>query len=536
MDVAAIKHVASNFAKLDKFKGVNLKRWQKKFHFLLSSMTVVYVLTNPIPEDGSDDVTMEQIRKRAKWDSYDYVCKGLILNEAKYMAEVASSKKLLVSNFTNYKMTDSRPVMKQYNELLGILKSKDKALDKFNVFKTEVKLQQGSQIKRFRNDRGGEYMDTLYFQSVGIIHETTSLYTPQQNGMSERENRDAIFDEYRLSLVHRPSLKIPNKTIDIGGSVVPEEVTEEVVQQPEPKLRKIKRNRAPKDFRPEFQLYLIKGTMDETAFLNGELDKEVYMNQPQGFIMPGLLYKSASSKLLPSSKLLSHVEFMLVTIEAPPPYLPAPSQPDHQLKCVETTSPRSHDRVTPQGDGVTTNLDDVKICWLKNPKLISTGITWKILSKLLLIMPLDEAGGDQNPFYFESEFINTSVPEELEIAKDAKLNPFKEVLVFRKMVEFLGAIPINLKGNMWESEDMIEKKIDWNKPPKEGDGFWHIMFELIDPDGEKLYKIRRVQELLGFPLGLFLDDNLASLSRFFFDIEQLKDNLCSVLEDPGVLY
>ncbi|GJR32865.1 MAK10-like protein [Tanacetum coccineum] len=42
--------------------------------------------------------------------------------------------------------------------------------------------------------------------------------------------------------------------------------------------------------------------------------------------------------------------------------------------------------------------------------------------------------------------------------------------LFRKMVEFLGAIPINLKGNMWESEDLIEKKIDWNKPPKEGDG------------------------------------------------------------------
>ncbi|GKA77293.1 zinc finger, CCHC-type containing protein [Tanacetum coccineum] len=41
--------------------------------------------------------------------------------EAKYMVEDASSKKFLVSNFTNYKMTDSRPVMEQYNELLGIL-------------------------------------------------------------------------------------------------------------------------------------------------------------------------------------------------------------------------------------------------------------------------------------------------------------------------------------------------------------------------------------------------------------------------------
>lgn len=70
-----------------------------------------------------------------------------------------------------------------------LLHTKDEALDKFKVFKTEVELQLGSLIKRLRTDRGGEYMDTQYFQSVGIIHETTTPYTPQQNGISERKNR-----------------------------------------------------------------------------------------------------------------------------------------------------------------------------------------------------------------------------------------------------------------------------------------------------------------------------------------------------------
>ncbi|GJU38183.1 MAK10-like protein [Tanacetum coccineum] len=51
-------------------------------------------------------------------------------------------------------------------------------------------------------------------------------------------------------------------------------------------------------------------------------------------------------------------------------------------------------------------------------------------------------------------------PRKWEIARDAELKPFKDVLVFRKMVEFLGAIPINLKGNMWELEELIEKRID----------------------------------------------------------------------------
>ncbi|GJS93161.1 hypothetical protein Tco_0800129 [Tanacetum coccineum] len=138
-----MKHMVANFFKLDKFEGVDFKKWQKKMQFLLSTMSVVHVLTTPMPEDG-ENATVEQIQKRSKWENDDYVCRGIILNgmslslfdiyqnvesgkelwdslEAKYMDEDASSKRFLVSDFTNYKMTDSRPIMEQYNELLGIL-------------------------------------------------------------------------------------------------------------------------------------------------------------------------------------------------------------------------------------------------------------------------------------------------------------------------------------------------------------------------------------------------------------------------------
>ncbi|GKB92811.1 zinc finger, CCHC-type containing protein, partial [Tanacetum coccineum] len=75
---------------------------------------------------------------------------------------------------------------------------------------------------------------------------------------------DAIFDENRFSSVTRTSQRsLINGTEDIGGSMVPEEVTKEVVtKQPEPDLRKGKRNRTPKNFGPKFQLYLIEGTRD----------------------------------------------------------------------------------------------------------------------------------------------------------------------------------------------------------------------------------------------------------------------------------
>ncbi|GKE46022.1 hypothetical protein Tco_1473306, partial [Tanacetum coccineum] len=89
------------------------------------------------------------------------------------------------------------------------------------------------------------------------------------------------------------------------------------------------------------------------------------------------------------------------------------------------------------------------------------------------------------PYYVKKDFMDYHLLGDWEMARDAKLNPFKDVLVFRRMVEFLGAIPINLKGNMWESKELIEKKLDWNRPPKVEDGAWHIRIELIDHGGER---------------------------------------------------
>nr|GEX05847.1 hypothetical protein [Tanacetum cinerariifolium] len=324
----AMRNMASNFAKLDKFEGVDFRRWQNKMHFLLSSMSAVYVLTNSIPDDG-DDATMDQIRKRANWDNDDY---------AKYMAEDASSKKLLVSNFSNYKITDSRLVMEQYNELLGILRrftqhkmNMDKAIqEELTLVELGIHLRIKEFLRMQDSDKpkGNNVASPLVVNMVE--HNKSSRYNDNKGKRKHHDNtkadpnkkskvtcwkcrkhghlkkdckggevgnkangsgtnvsvdgstnslkafmstsklndsilwHDAIFNENRFSLVPRPSFKIPNITEDIGGSVVLEEVTKEVVtQQTEPKLRKGKRNRTPKDFGPEFLLYLIKGTRDE---------------------------------------------------------------------------------------------------------------------------------------------------------------------------------------------------------------------------------------------------------------------------------
>ncbi|KAK9085933.1 hypothetical protein Sjap_026344 [Stephania japonica] len=88
----------------------------------------------------SDDETVEQIRKRQKWETDDNTCRGHILNamkdslfnlyhdvssamelweklEARYHKEDATSKKFLISKFINFKMVDERFVMEQFREI-----------------------------------------------------------------------------------------------------------------------------------------------------------------------------------------------------------------------------------------------------------------------------------------------------------------------------------------------------------------------------------------------------------------------------------
>nr|GEZ12550.1 Ty3/gypsy retrotransposon protein [Tanacetum cinerariifolium] len=72
--------MTSKFDKLAKFEGQDVRRWQKKMHFLLTTLKVVYVLSTP-SFVWSGNETLETNRKRMKWENDDYICRGHILNE-----------------------------------------------------------------------------------------------------------------------------------------------------------------------------------------------------------------------------------------------------------------------------------------------------------------------------------------------------------------------------------------------------------------------------------------------------------------------
>ena len=86
------------------------------------------------------------------------------------------------------------------------IKHKHEVLSKFQEFITFVENQSGNRghVKTLRSDNGGEYVSNnfiKYCAEKGIVHELTSPYCPEQNGVAERLNR-TIMESARSMIYH----------------------------------------------------------------------------------------------------------------------------------------------------------------------------------------------------------------------------------------------------------------------------------------------------------------------------------------------
>lgn len=118
------------------------------------------------------------------------------------------------------------------------LHSKSQVYETFIEFKNLIENQTNQKIRKFRSDNGTEYINGAMqqlFKRYGIQHQTSNVYTPQQNGVSERMNRTIIekakcllFDanlskSYWAEAVNMATYLI-NKTISAAHGKVPDEM------------------------------------------------------------------------------------------------------------------------------------------------------------------------------------------------------------------------------------------------------------------------------------------------------------------------
>nr|GEX63384.1 zinc finger, CCHC-type [Tanacetum cinerariifolium] len=292
-------------------------------HFLLMTLKVVYVLTTPMLK-LVEDATVEAIRIKAKWKNDDYIWRGNILNGMPdslfdVYTNVESAKELdCHSGNKNNSNTGSRKGSKdqyQYQVAWWIESGATTYVCKDRCwFKTY------------------EPMEDRFVLHMGIIHETIASYKPQQNGMAERKNRalkemvnsmlsysvrllepkrktfgekgiDCLFFGYaKHSKAYRPLCCkwIFKRKMKVDGTI------------DKFKARLVIQGFRQKEWINYFDTYapiacittirllfslaaihnLVIHQMDvKTAFLNGDLDEEVYMKQPKGFVMPGNEHK-----------------------------------------------------------------------------------------------------------------------------------------------------------------------------------------------------------------------------------------------------
>ncbi|KAM1050603.1 hypothetical protein ACFX2A_033034 [Malus domestica] len=74
-------------------------------------------------------------------------------------------------------------------------RSKSKTFSVFKKFKATVELQSGYKLKKLRSYRGGEYTSLEFSQfceDFGLEGQLIVAYSPQQNGVAERRNRDIV--------------------------------------------------------------------------------------------------------------------------------------------------------------------------------------------------------------------------------------------------------------------------------------------------------------------------------------------------------
>lgn len=75
------------------------------------------------------------------------------------------------------------------------IKEKSEVSDVFQRFYKLIKTQFHSKIQIFRSDNGKEFFNQnleSFFEKKGIVHQSSCVYTPQQNGIAERKNRHLL--------------------------------------------------------------------------------------------------------------------------------------------------------------------------------------------------------------------------------------------------------------------------------------------------------------------------------------------------------
>ncbi|GJR95754.1 zinc finger, CCHC-type containing protein [Tanacetum coccineum] len=183
-----VKDMTTNFGKLDKFEGHDFRRWQKKMHFLLTTLKVGFCVTTPDVRILGKSKSGSDMALRAKWNNSK---RAKTSDKWLRVKEVAGPSVNMAEEGKNKNNKQNKGKKRDFKEHgSGSSCNKKPKLECWKCGKTgHFKRDCRSGNKKNVNAGGSGKGSKDHSQDQGIIHETTAPYTPQQNDVAERKNR-----------------------------------------------------------------------------------------------------------------------------------------------------------------------------------------------------------------------------------------------------------------------------------------------------------------------------------------------------------
>nr|GEU34914.1 putative ribonuclease H-like domain-containing protein [Tanacetum cinerariifolium] len=123
-----------------------------------------------------------------------------------------------------------------------------------------------------------------------------------------------------------------------------------------------------------------------------------------------------------------------------------------------------------------------------------------------------EVGRDEvgNPKYgpVAPSFLDIEDDMERALVMEAYFNPFKNIIDFKKLIYFLGLLPVQLKNKDWGNEVYETYK------KFKGDDSWHAKFKVTTPSGLKFTRMFKTKKTNRKLFGNFISKDILSLINF----------------------